>query len=76
MLGEFSREHETHGGLNFTARERGLFVVGGELSSLRGDALENVVDKRVHDRHALFRDSGVGVDCTWMEMIMMRTNVS
>jgi hypothetical protein len=29
---------------------------------LTGDALENVVDERVHDRHGLGGDSSVGVD--------------
>ena len=62
VLGEFSREHETDGGLNLAGRESRLFVIGGELSSLTSNALEDVIDERVHDRHSLLADTGIGVD--------------
>lgn len=45
MLGEFAGKHEADGGLDLSAAERGLLVVRGKLSGLRGDALEDVVDE-------------------------------
>ena len=51
-----------HGGLDLARRERALLVVADELAGLDGDALEGVVDERVHDRHGLRRDAGVRVD--------------
>lgn len=62
MLGEFSRKHQTNRSLDLAGRKSGLLVVSGELSSLRGNALEDIVDERVHDRHSLLRDTSVGVD--------------
>jgi hypothetical protein len=62
MLGKLTRKHETNGGLDLARAQGGLLVVGGELSSLSGDALEDVVDEGVHDGHALLADAGVGVD--------------
>ena len=62
VLGELTGKHETNGSLNLAGRESGLLVVGGKLSSLAGDALEDVVDERVHDAHPLLADAGVGVD--------------
>ena len=49
MLGELARKHKADGGLNLAGRESCLLVVDGKLPSLAGDALEDVVDKRVHD---------------------------
>ena len=62
VLGELTGKHETNGSLDLAGRESGLLVVGGKLSSLTGDALEDVVDERVHDAHPLLADAGVGVD--------------
>ncbi len=62
MLGELSGEHEAHGGLDLPGGEGRLLVVLGELSGLSGNALEDVVDERVHDGHALLGDASVGVD--------------
>ena len=62
VLGKLTREHEADGGLDLPRREGGLLVVGGELSGLSGDALEDVVDEGVHDGHTLLADTGVGVD--------------
>ena len=62
MLGELAGEHEADGRLDLAGREGGLLVVGGKLSGLAGDALEDVVDEGVHDGHALLADAGVGVD--------------
>ena len=62
VLGKLSGEHEADRGLDLPGGEGGLLVVLGELSGLSGDALEDVVDERVHDGHALLGDSSVGVD--------------
>ena len=62
MLGKLSGEHKANGGLDLAGRKSGLLVVGGELSGLTGDTLEDVVDEGVHDGHSLLGDSSVGVD--------------
>ena len=62
MLGKLTGEHEADGGLDLPGREGRLLVVLGELSGLSGDALEDVVDERVHDGHPLLGDPSVGVD--------------
>jgi len=62
VLGKLSRQHEAHGGLDLAAGEGGLLGIGGQLASLASEALEDVVDERVHDRHALLADAGVRVN--------------
>ena len=62
MLGKFSGKDETDSGLDFARRDGALLVVVSQTASLGGDALEDVVDEGVHDRHGLAGDSGVGVD--------------
>ena len=62
MLGEFTRKQEPDGGLDLPGGDGRPLVVVGQTGSLGGDALEDVVHERVHDRHGLARDSGVGVD--------------
>jgi len=48
-------------GLDLTRGDGGLLVVGSELGSLSGDALEDVVDERVEDGHGTVGNSRVGV---------------
>jgi len=48
--------------LDFAARDGRALVVVGQTGRLTGDALEDVVDERVHDGHGLGGDTGVGVD--------------
>lgn len=62
MLGKLTREDEADGGLNLARRDGGLLVVGGKLGGLGSDALENVVDKGVQDRHGTVGDTGVRVN--------------
>jgi len=62
VLGKLSRKHQTNRRLNLARGQRTLLVVCAELSSLAGDALEDVVDEGVHDGHSLLADSRVGVD--------------
>jgi hypothetical protein len=45
MLGEFAREDESDGGLDFAGRNGGTFVVGREFRSLASNTFEDVVDK-------------------------------
>ena len=62
VLGKLTGKHETNGSLDLAGREGRLLVVGGKLTGLAGDALEDVIDERVHDAHPLLADAGVGVD--------------
>ena len=70
MLGQFSGKHETNCGLNFATAQGGLFVVSGQFTSFGGNAFKNVVDKRVHDRHALFGNARI-----WMNLLQDLVNV-
>ena len=62
VLGKLSGEHKTNGRLDLARAQGGLLVVGGELSGLSSNALEDIVDEGVHDGHTLLADSGVRVD--------------
>ena len=62
VLGELTGQQESDSGLDLPAGDGGSLVVLGEARSFTGDALENVVDKAVHDAHGLAGDTGVGVD--------------
>ena len=62
MLGQFTGEEQTDGGLDFPRGDGGATVVVCQAGSLSGDTLEDVVHERVHDRHGLAGDSSVGVD--------------
>ena len=62
MLGQFTGQEETDSGLDLSAGDGGTLVVVGQTGSLVSDALENVVDKAVHDAHGLGGDTGVRVD--------------
>ena len=62
MLGQLTGEDQTDGGLDLPGRDGRALVVVGQAAGFGGDALEDVVDERVHDGHGLGRDAGVGVD--------------
>lgn len=62
VLGQLTREDQSHRGLDFARRDGGLLVVGGKLGGLSCDALEDVVDKRVQDGHGAVGDTSVWVD--------------
>ena len=62
VFAELAREHEPDRSLDFAGRERLLLGVPAELGGLESDALEDVIDEGVHDRHALLGDTRVGVD--------------
>ncbi len=62
MFGQFSGQQQTHGGLDLSRCDGGALVVVSETRRFTGDALEDVVDERVHDPHRLGRDPGVRMD--------------
>jgi hypothetical protein len=62
VLGKLTGQDQADGGLDFSGRDGGLLVVGSELGSLGSDALKDVVDERVQDRHGAVGDTSVGVD--------------
>ena len=62
VLGEFTREEESDGSLDFATAKSALFVVTDELAALKSNTLEGVVDERVHDAHASLANSSVWVD--------------
>ena len=61
VLGQLSGQKQTHCGLDFPAGDGRAAVVVSQAAGLCGDALEDVVDERVHDRHSLAADTSVGV---------------
>ena len=61
VLGELTWQEEPDSGLDFPGGDGGPLVVVGKTAGLSGDALEQVVDKGVHDAHGLGGDTGVGV---------------
>ena len=62
VLGQFTGQQETDGGLDLATGDGRALVVVRQARSLRRDALEDVVDEAVHDAHGLAGDAGVGVD--------------
>ena len=62
VLGQLAGQKESDGRLDFAARDRRAAVVVRQTARLGGDAFEDVVDERVHDRHGLRRDPGVRMD--------------
>jgi len=61
VLGQLTRQQQAHARLYFTTRYGRTAIVVRQLGRLVGDALENVIDKRVHDAHGLGRDARVGM---------------
>ncbi len=62
MFSQFSGQQQTNGGLDLSRCDGGALVVVSETRRFTGDALEDVVDERVHDPHRLRRDPGVGMN--------------
>jgi len=62
VLGELTREHQAHSGLDLSGREGDLLVVTSQAGSLTSKSLEYIVDERVHDGHTLLGDASLGVD--------------
>ena len=62
VFGQLAGEHEADRSLDLSRGEGLLLGVSAELGRLESDALEDVIDEGVHDRHALLGDTRVGVD--------------
>ena len=62
MLGQFARQDQSNGRLDFSGRHGRLLVVSGQLGGFSRDLFEDVVDEGVHDAHRLGGDAGVRVD--------------
>ena len=61
MLGQFARQDQSNGRLDFSGRHGRLLVVSGQLGGFSRDLFEDVVDEGVHDAHRLGGDAGVRV---------------
>ena len=55
MLGQFTRQDQSNGRLDFSGRHGRLLVVSGQLGGFSRDLFEDVVDEGVHDAIALRR---------------------
>ncbi|TKC33959.1 hypothetical protein EI555_011268 [Monodon monoceros] len=62
VLGQLPGQQQAHGRLNLPGRDGRALVVVRQARRLARDALENVVNKRIHDSHGLRRDASVRVD--------------
>ena len=49
MLGQFTRQDQSNGRLDFSGRHGRLLVVSGQLGGFSRDLFEDVVDEGVHD---------------------------
>ena len=59
MFGELTRKKESDCGLDFARSDGGPLVVVSQPGGFGGNPLEDVIDKRVHDRHGFGRDSSI-----------------
>ncbi|XP_049620782.1 uncharacterized protein LOC125995859 [Suncus etruscus] len=57
VLGQLAGQQQAHGRLDLAGRDGGALVVVRQARRLARDALEDVVDERVHDAHGLGRDA-------------------
>ena len=62
VLGQFSGEEKSDSGLDFPRGDGGPLVVVGKTGSFSSNALEDVIDKGVHDAHGLGGYTGIGVN--------------
>ena len=61
MLGQLSRQQQTHSRLDLPGRQCGSARVLGQPGGLAGQPLKQIVHERVHDAHGLGGDADVGV---------------
>jgi hypothetical protein len=59
---EFTRQHETDRRLDFPTAQSGFLVVRGQLSRFSRNAFKDIINKGIHDGHALFGNARIGVD--------------
>lgn len=62
VFGELAGKEQADGGLHFPRRDRWPLVVVSQTGRLGRDTFENIVDKGIHYRHSLTRDSSVRVN--------------
>lgn len=62
MLGQFPRQEEPDGSLNFPRCNSGSLIVMRQTGCFRGDSFKDVIDKAVHDGHCLAGDACVRVN--------------
>ena len=62
VFGQFSGEEKSDSGLDFPGGDGGPLVVVSKTGSFGSNALEDVIDKRVHDAHGFGGYTGVGVN--------------
>ena len=62
VFGQFSGQKQPDGGLDLAGADGRFLVVVGKAGSFGGDALEDVVDERVHDAHGFAGDTSVRVN--------------
>ena len=61
VLGELTRQQQTHSSLDFAAGDGRATVVVGQTRGFSCNALEDVVDEGVHDAHGFAADASVGM---------------
>ena len=61
VFGQFSWKNKTDSSLDFATGKGGFLVVANQFAGFGRDLVEDVVDERVHDRHALLGDARVRV---------------
>ncbi len=62
VLGQFTGQQQSDGGLDLSAGDRRALVVVSQTGGFGGDSFEDVVHETVHDAHRLAADTSVGVD--------------
>ena len=62
VFGQFTGQKQPDGGLDLAGTNGGFLVVVSKAGSFGGDALEDVVDERVHDAHGFAGDTSVRVN--------------
>ena len=62
VFGQFTRQKQPDGGLDLAGADGRFLVVVSQAGSFTGDALEDIVDKGVHDAHGFAGDTSVRVN--------------
>lgn len=62
VLGKLARQNQANRCLNLARRDGRLLVVRSQLGSFGSNALEDIIDERVQNRHRPVRDTGIRMD--------------
>ena len=62
VFGQFTGQKQPDGGLDLAGADGRFLIVVGKAGSFGSDALEDVVDERIHDAHGFAGDSSVRVN--------------